>query len=138
MNGEYSEAVPTLGENDPVDVDAEEFEELVAEALDGLPPELGSLMDNVAVMVQDWPTPDQLGGRRGTLLGLYEGIALTRRSPLSYAGTMPDRITIFRGPIAQRAQNHDDLMSLVRRTVIHEVAHHFGLSDARLEELGWS
>jgi predicted Zn-dependent protease with MMP-like domain len=126
------------GENPRVDVSPEDFESLVAEALDGLPPRLGQLMDNVAVIVQEWPTGDQLDGRRGTLLGLYEGIALTRRSPLSYAGVMPDRITIFQGPITGRANSREELIRLVGTTVIHEVAHHFGISDARLAELGWA
>ncbi|MBO0713119.1 MAG: metallopeptidase family protein [Acidimicrobiales bacterium] len=94
-------------------------------------------MENVAVLVEDWPTPEQLGGRAGTLLGLYEGIALTHRSPMSYSGVMPDRITIFRQPIAHLAHNEEELVKIVTKTVIHEVAHHFGISDARLEELGW-
>ena len=115
----------------------EQFEQLVADALDGLPPNLGKMMENVAVVVEDWPTAEQLGGRRGTLLGLYVGIALTRRSPLSYGGVMPDRIFIFRGPISRLAADDEALVELVRTTVIHEVGHHFGISDARLTELGW-
>lgn len=114
------------------------FEELVADALDSLPPSLGELMDNVAVIVEDWPTAEQLAGRVGTLLGLYEGIALTHRSPTSYAGVMPDRITIFRQPIARLARSEEELVRIVTKTVIHEVAHHFGISDARLQELGWA
>ncbi len=114
------------------------FEELVADALDSLPPSLGELIDNVAVIVEDWPTGEQQAGREGTLLGLYEGIALTHRSPLSYSGAMPDRITIFRRPIAGLARTEDELVEIVTTTVIHEVAHHFGISDARLEELGWA
>ncbi len=121
-----------------LEVEEEQFEALVADALDSLPDELGKLMDNVAVIVEDQPTAAQLGGRRGTLLGLYEGIALTNRSPLSYMGVMPDRITIFRLPICGLARSPAHLVSLVRTTVIHEVAHHFGISDARLEELGWA
>ncbi len=121
-----------------LDVQPEQFEALVADALDSLPAELGKLMDNVAVIVEDLPTAAQLGGRRGTLLGLYEGIALTNRSPLSYMGVMPDRITIFRLPICGLARDQANLIYLVRTTVIHEVAHHFGISDARLEELGWA
>ena len=116
----------------------EEFERLVADALDGLPEELGRKIDNVAVMVEDWPTAAQLGGRTDiTLLGRYEGVALTRRSPLSYAGAMPDRIYIFKGPICERSNNQHELAALIRTTVIHEVGHHFGISDARLHELGW-
>lgn len=116
----------------------QEFEELVADALDGLPEHLGRLMDNVAVMVQDWPSAEQLKGFKGTLLGLYQGVALTSRSPLSYVGAMPDRIFIFQGPICERSPNAEALVTLVRRVVIHEVAHHFGISDDRLHELGWA
>jgi predicted Zn-dependent protease with MMP-like domain len=120
-----------------VELSRDDFERLVADALDSLPEDLGRAMENVAVFVEDWPTAAQLGGRPGTLLGLYEGIALTSRSPLSYAGTMPDRITIFQEPISRHARTEDELIDLVRTTVIHEVAHHFGISDRRLHELGW-
>lgn len=121
-----------------MDVDRQRFEELVADALDSIPEELGRVMENVAVFVEDWPTAAQLGGRRNvTLLGLYEGIDLTRRSPLSYGAVMPDRITIFRGPISAIAHSEEQLVHMVTETVIHEVAHHFGISDSRLEELGW-
>lgn len=115
----------------------ERFEQLVADALDSLPPELGEVMENVAVVVEDWPTSEQVAEGEGTLLGLYEGIALTERSPLSYTAAMPDRITVFRGPISELAEDEDELVDLVRTTVVHEVAHHFGISDDRLEELGW-
>ena len=121
-----------------VDVERERFEQLVADALDSIPEELGRLMENVAVIVEDQPTRSQLAGVRGTLLGLYQGIDLTKRSPLSYAGVMPDRIIIFRRPISALAQSEDDLVRMVTVTVIHEVAHHFGISDARLVELGWA
>jgi predicted Zn-dependent protease with MMP-like domain len=121
-----------------MDVDPQRFEELVADALDSIPEALGRLMENVGVFIEDWPTRRQLAGRRGTLLGLYEGIDLTRRSPLSYAGVMPDRITVFRGPISSIARSEEHLVALVTETVIHEVAHHFGISDARLAELGWA
>lgn len=115
-----------------------EFEQLVADALDSIPEALGRRMQNVVVTVANWPTSEQLDGRRGTLLGLYQGVELTRRSPLSYGGAMPDRITIFRGPITRLARDEADLVRIVTTTVIHEVAHHFGISDARLEELGWA
>jgi predicted Zn-dependent protease with MMP-like domain len=114
------------------------FEDLVADALESIPPELAEQLENVAVMVQDWPTAQQLNGRRGTLLGLYEGIDLTRRSPLGYAGVMPDRITIFRGPLCSRARDEEDLARQVRVTVLHEVGHYFGMSEKRLHELGWA
>jgi predicted Zn-dependent protease with MMP-like domain len=115
----------------------ERFEELVADALDSIPEELGEHMENVAVVVDDWPTKAQLAGRSGTLLGLYEGISLTNRGPLSYGAVMPDRITIFRGPLCQIARDEADLARQIRVTVIHEVGHHFGIDDARLHELGW-
>ena len=121
-----------------VEVGEREFERLVEDALDAIPEDLGLQMQNVAVTVADWPTPEQLGGRRGSLLGLYEGVALTSRSPRSYTGVMPDRITIFRGPVTRLARDEADLIRIVTTTVIHEVAHHFGISDARLEELGWA
>jgi predicted Zn-dependent protease with MMP-like domain len=132
-----SEGTQPNGDNRAVEIRGARFEGLVADALDSLPPSLGELMDNVAVIVEDWPTAEQLSGRAGTLLGLYEGIALTHRSPLSYSGAMPDRITIFRRPIAGLARTEAELVKLVTTTVIHEVAHHFGISDGRLEELGW-
>jgi predicted Zn-dependent protease with MMP-like domain len=121
-----------------METDRATFERLVADALDQIPESLGRMMENVVVLVEDWPTTEQLAGRRGTLLGLYQGIDLTRRSPLSYAGVMPDRITIFRGPISRMSRTEAELVDLVTTTVIHEVAHHFGISDARLEELGWA
>ncbi|HZP31161.1 MAG TPA: metallopeptidase family protein [Acidimicrobiia bacterium] len=121
----------------PVDATPEEFERIVAEALDSIPVELGARMENVAVVIEDWPRPDQIAGRTGTLLGLYEGVPLTARGPMSYAGAMPDRITIFRGPLCARAPDADTLAHDVRVTVLHEVGHYFGISDARLHELGW-
>jgi predicted Zn-dependent protease with MMP-like domain len=119
-------------------VSRERFEELVADALDSIPPDLAVHMENVVVVVEDWPTPEQLGGRRGTLLGLYEGVQLTHRSPLNYAGVMPDRVTIFQGPLCERARDESELAQQIRVTVVHEVGHHFGIDDARLRELGWS
>ncbi len=106
------------------------FEELVAEALDGLPPELGRAMDNVSVFVEE-------RSRRGQLLGLYEGVPLTKRS-FGYSGmVMPDRITIFRQTILATCETEEEVVRQVRRTVVHEVAHHFGIDDARLTQLGW-
>ena len=112
-----------------VEVDPERFEVMVAEALDGLPDELGELMSNVAVTVQ------HDGGPAG-LLGLYQGVPLTRRSA-SYAGALPDRITIFRRAICAVCGSEADVVEQVRRTVVHEVGHHFGIGEARLRELGW-
>jgi len=121
-----------------VDTNPEEFNRLVADALDKIPESLGKVMENVGVFVEDWPSAQQLAGKKGMLLGLYQGVDLTRRSALTYAAAMPDRITIFRGPINRLARDEADLVQIVTRTVIHEVAHHFGISDRRLEELGWA
>jgi predicted Zn-dependent protease with MMP-like domain len=122
----------------PVEVSEERFEDMVADALETIPEELAEQLENIAIIVQDWPTEQQLDGRHGTLLGLYEGIDITRRSPLGYAGVMPDRITIFRGPLCELAHDEVDLERQVRVTVLHEVGHYFGLSDDRLHELGWA
>jgi predicted Zn-dependent protease with MMP-like domain len=112
-----------------VDVDPERFEGMVAEALDGLPVELGELMTNVAVTVQHERGP-------AGLLGLYRGIPLPRRTT-SYAGVLPDQITIYRLAICATCRTEPEVVEQVRRTVIHEVGHHFGIGDARLRELGW-
>ena len=114
---------------------------MVGDALDEIPDALATEMQNVAVMVEDWPTPAQLDAAdvgRGTLLGLYEGVPLTERGPLSYSGVAPDRITIFQGPLSQRARDVDALTAQVRVTVLHEVGHYFGMDDERLRELGWA
>lgn len=120
----------------PCEVSPERFDELVAEALDAIPEELGRLMENVVVLTADRPTRGQQRGF-GTLLGLYEGVALTRRGPVSYKGVLPDRITIFRLAHCRRARDEDELRRNVTRTVAHEVGHHFGISDRRLRELGY-
>jgi predicted Zn-dependent protease with MMP-like domain len=121
-----------------VDVSPARFEQLVADALDEVPDELAAEMENVAVVVEEWPSPAQHAGRAGTLLGLYEGIPLTRRGPVSYAGVAPDKITIFRGPICARARDESELAAQVRITVLHEVGHYFGIDDDRLRDLGWA
>ncbi|MGH9093759.1 MAG: metallopeptidase family protein [Acidimicrobiales bacterium] len=106
------------------------FEELVAAALDEVPPALTRLMDNVVVLVED-TDPEDAG-----LLGLYEGVALTERGH-DYGGTLPDRITIFRLPILSVSVDDADVVDEVATTVVHEIAHHFGIGEARLHELGW-
>jgi predicted Zn-dependent protease with MMP-like domain len=119
-----------------ITVTPERFDELVVDALDSIPPELAAEMENVAVLVEEWPDPEQHA--RSTLLGLYEGVPLTARGPIGYSGVMPDRITIFRGPLCARAHDEADLAAQVRKTVLHEVGHYFGITDARLDELGWA
>ena len=102
---------------------------MVLEALDGLPVEFGRLMSNVAVTVEHEQGPPGL-------LGLYRGIPLTRRTT-NYAGVLPDRITIYRRSICAICDSDQEVVEQVRRTVIHEVGHHFGIGDAKLRELGW-
>ncbi|MEU3137144.1 metallopeptidase family protein [Streptomyces sp. NPDC006854] len=130
----------------------EQFEELVSQALDRIPPELTRLMDNVAVFVEDEPDPGD-----PDLLGLYEGTPLTDRGEW-YAGVLPDRITIYRGPTLRMCETREDVVAEteitvvhdiasdtfrervreeVAVTVVHEIAHHFGIPDERLHELGW-
>lgn len=109
----------------------ERFEELAAEALATLPEDLAAMMENVAIIVED-----EARGR--SLFGLYEGVPLTQRGPMTYSAVLPDRITLYQSTICQVCADEYDVMSQVRKTVIHEVAHHFGISDPRLEELGWA
>ena len=108
---------------------APDFEQLIQDALDSLPPELRSRLSNVEVVLEDEPPPGQ------PLLGLYQGVPLTRRTS-SYSGALPDKITIYRGPL-ERLYGHDRgrLEREIRRVVLHEVAHHFGISDERLVEI---
>jgi len=112
-----------------IEITREEFEDLVGEALDSIPAALTQLMDNVVIVVEDdAPTPG--------LLGLYQGVPLTERGG-TYAGFLPDRITVYRNPLLSICETSDDLVKEVRITVVHEVAHHFGIDDERLHELGW-
>jgi len=111
------------------DDDAADFEQLVRDALDELPEDLSALMSNVAVTVEDEPPPGE------NLLGLYQGIPWGKRGPY-YAGVMPDKITIYRLPLERIAGGDPKKLRLaVRRTVFHEIAHHFGISDERLLEI---
>ncbi len=117
----------------------DEFEVLVGEALDELPPELMKVISNVQVVVQDLPGPESDGARlapHALLLGLYTGIPLTQRG-MGYAGVLPDRITIYQDNIERVAPTPEAIRAQVRQTVLHEFAHHFGISDDRLSELGW-
>ena len=110
-------------------MDEARFERLVAEALDSLPLSLGEMMDNVAVVVED-VHPDE------DLLGLYEGVPLTERQ--DYGGwAMPDRVTLYRLAICAACDTEDDLIDEIAVTVVHEIAHHFGIDDDTLHDLGW-
>ena len=109
---------------------AEEFELLVAEALDEIPAELAALIDNCVILVEDYPPPDM-----PEVLGLYSGIPLTERG--QYYSGLPDRILIFRHPILAICYTYEEVIEEVRITVVHEIAHHFGIDDDRLRELGY-
>jgi predicted Zn-dependent protease with MMP-like domain len=111
-----------------VDVPRERFEQMVGEALDAMPPEFGRAMRNVAVVVEDDGPPG--------LLGLYHGVPLTRRTS-HYADVLPDRISIYRHAICAICRTEDEVVDQVRRTVVHEIGHYFGIDDERLHELGW-
>lgn len=113
------------------------FEDLVAEALDSLPAEIAAAMSNVEVVVEEEPPIEELRrlGRGATLFGLYQGIPLTERR--DYGNALPDKITIYQGPIERYARTPEAIRRQVQRTVVHEIAHHFGIEEARLHELGW-
>jgi len=120
-------------------LDRERFERLVAKAVDSLPDEFHTRLENIDVVVADQPTPDQLaelGRKRGeTLLGLYEGVPLTKRGR-HYGLVVPDKVTIFQKPIEAHCRNDAEIIAEIQRVVLHEIAHHFGISDARLRQLG--
>jgi len=118
-----------------IEMSQEEFEEAVADALDLIPAELAALIDNVVVLVEDEP-PAEMG--EPNLLGLYEGVPLTERDEWWAAGSLPDRITIFRNPTLRICDSTEHVVEEVAVTVVHEIAHHFGIDDDRLHELGWS
>ena len=117
-----------------------EFEEVVAEALDELPAEIAEAMSNVSVFVEPWPsrgTLEKMGlGSRFELLGLYEGVPLNRRNT-SYSAVLPDRITIFQGPIEAMGGRRAELKDEIKSVVVHEIAHHFGIGEKRIRELGY-
>ena len=114
-----------------VSMGAEEFEGLVERALDQVPDELLALVENCVILVEDAPPPDLAG-----LLGLYDGVPLTERGE-SYAGVLPDRVLIYRLPILAICDTREDVVEEVHITVVHEIAHHFGIDDDRLHELGY-
>jgi predicted Zn-dependent protease with MMP-like domain len=111
-------------------MDPRRFDELVSDALDLIPPKLAAVMDNVVVLIADRHPDDDL-------LGLYEGVALTERDSY-YAGSLPDTITIYRDALLEVCDRDEQVVEEVKITVIHEIAHHFGIDDDRLHELGWA
>jgi predicted Zn-dependent protease with MMP-like domain len=115
---------------------ADRFARLVDDALSSLPRGFLPYLEHVLVRVEDIPPADPVGAGEEVLLGLYEGVPRTARDPLA-PPIHPDRITLYRRPLEARARNRRDLAELVRHTVVHEVAHHFGIDDDRLDELGW-
>ncbi len=120
-------------------MDSRKFEWLVAQAIESLPGEFQERLENIDIVVADLPTREQLralGGRRGeTLLGLYEGVPLTQRSH-GYGFVIPDKVTIFQRPIESICKNDAQIIAEVQSVVRHEIAHHFGISDDRLRQLG--
>jgi predicted Zn-dependent protease with MMP-like domain len=123
-------------------VEEARFSQLVADALDSLPREFLERMENVEVLIEDWPSREDLEEvglslrDRSSLLGLYHGVPLTRRD--TYYAALPDRITIYQKPIERVAgEDDDEIREQVRHTVIHEIAHYYGISDDRLDELGF-
>ncbi|MBE1874387.1 metallopeptidase family protein [Myceligenerans pegani] len=110
-----------------------EFEDAVSEGLDLVPEDLAAQMDNVVVLVEDDAPPEDPG-----LLGLYEGVPLTERDHQWAAGSLPDRITIFRNPTLAMCESREEVVEEVAVTVVHEIAHHFGIDDERLHQLGWA
>jgi predicted Zn-dependent protease with MMP-like domain len=115
-----------------IEMDRDRFEELVSDALDTVPPELTRLIDNCVVLVEDDAPADDPG-----LLGLYDGTPLTERDS-HYTMAMPDRITIFRNPTLAMCESEEEVVEEVGITVVHEIAHHFGIDDDRLHELGYA
>lgn len=128
------------GKHRMTDLSLSEFEALVEQAVAALPEEILAYMDNVAITVADWPSARVLNrtqtGDRRQLFGLYEGVPLTRRGA-HYNLVTPDRITLYRGPLQAACRTLDALRDQVRRTVVHEIAHHFGIDEARIRELGY-
>jgi len=116
----------------PVPMTAGEFDDAVGDALDAVPEELLALLDNVVFLVEAEPPPQDPG-----LLGVYDGTPLTERDGGWAAGALPDRITIFRGPTLRMCTTRAEVLEEVAVTVVHEIAHHFGIDDVRLHELGW-
>ena len=116
-----------------VEMSLQEFEDAVSDALDQLPEAVIEQIDNVVVLVEDEPDP-----QTPDVLGIYDGVPLTERDGVWAVGALPDRIIIYRNPTLRMCESHDEVVKEVLITVVHEVAHYFGIDDDRLHELGWS
>ena len=115
-----------------IEMSESDFEAAVADALDAVPAELMQLLDNVAFFIDDEPPPEE-----PDLLGVYEGVALTERDGGWDTFRLPDRIVLFRGPLMRMCDSRDELLDEIEVTVVHEIAHHFGIDDTHLHDLGW-
>ncbi len=114
-----------------MELDDDAFDELVAEALDRIPPQLAALLDNVVILVENEPPPEEAG-----ILGLYVGTPLTERDS-NYTFQAPDQVFVFRGPLQRMCEDVEELTEEIEITVVHEVAHHFGIDDDQLHAWGW-
>ncbi|MBM2832282.1 MAG: putative Zn-dependent protease, minimal metalloprotease (MMP)-like domain [Dehalococcoidia bacterium] len=114
----------------------EKFEELARRAVESLPEEFKLRLENVDILVEDRPTVEQRGRRGSEILGLYEGVPHTERGE-NYNLAMPDRITLFQKPIEAMCRSDEEIATEIERTIIHEVAHHFGIDDRQLKKMGW-
>ncbi|MGH3353183.1 MAG: metallopeptidase family protein [Nocardioides sp.] len=116
-----------------IEISPERFDALVDQALDAIPDELAAQVNNLVVLVEEWPPESE----PQDTLGLYDGVALTDRNDI-YGITLPDRIFVFRQPLQQMCEDESDLAAEIRITVVHEIAHHFGIDDEKLHQLGWA
>ncbi len=120
-------------------MELEDFELIVEKAIETIPEEFREKMENVSILVEDWPRRDQLmklrsRGESGMLLGLYEGIPQTRRGRYGVGGHLPDKITIFRIPLLRISRNVRELINNIQNTVVHEVGHHFGMNEKEIRD----
>jgi predicted Zn-dependent protease with MMP-like domain len=134
MSGNPLASIPSFG---PFTMSEADFEDAVSDAIARIPADIARHMDNVAIFIQDDFVPGPHDEPGTILLGLYEGTPLTKRDSWWAAGSLPDRITIFRRPIMSICHTREQVIREVTVTVVHEIAHHFGISDERLHALGW-
>ncbi|MFA4874643.1 MAG: metallopeptidase family protein [bacterium] len=130
-------------------MDIKKFRLLAARVIDSLPDEFRNALENIEVVVEDWPTDEELdyfedregldeGEGEDLLLGLYQGIPLNQRGPMSYNGALPDKITLFRKSIEEYSGGNEDIMKdEIRKTLLHEIGHYFGIEEDRLQDLGY-